>query len=73
MRVCKQCYYDSPKLAKRVLTGTVSYLVTNLLASTSLKHSQINEGSLYDPRNQINATSSLHSKGEAALGVRSSE
>lgn len=71
-RVCKQCYYDSPKLAKCVLTGTVSYLVTNLLAPKGLKHSQINEGNLHDPGNQIKATNSLHS-GEGALGVRSTE
>lgn len=55
-----------------MLTGTVSYLVTNLLAPKGLKHSQINEGNLHDPGNQIKATNSLHS-GEGALGVRSTE
>lgn len=54
------------------VTGT-PYLVINLHASTGLKQNQINKGSLYDPRNQINAISSLRSKGEAALGVKSTE
>jgi len=55
------------------VTGTVSYLVINLHAPTSLKQSQINKGSLYDPRNQITAINSLCSKGEAARGVESIE
>lgn len=54
-----------------MLTGTVSYLVTNLLVPTGLEHGEINEGSVYNPRNQINATNSVHSQGKEhwVLGV----